>query len=123
MPFFENNYDKLQQENINLKKLTNLSSKIESEILISQLRASGIQAFPVYPDTGDYQNILGMGSVMGTDIYVAAEDYDRAKEIIDDYKFVDEAGTGKVAMVRRVSAIIMLIVVVIMFLVSVFSGM
>ena len=110
------------QDNRTLKKLTNVSSKIESEILISQLRACGIQAFPSALGTGDYQNIIGIGNVMGTDIYVMPEDYDRAKAIIDDYKFVDKKSTGKFAELRRVMAIIALVIVVIAYVVSLFGG-
>ena len=95
-----------------MKKVANVSSQIEAEILMSQLRTIGIRSTMQETGTGQYTRILGYGSVMGHDIYVAEEDFDRALEIVKDYQVISANEMSAVKKIRKIGAIILLIIFV-----------
>ena len=70
-------------------KLLNVPTRVDADILDSQLQAAGIISIVKSPGAGDYLNILGYGSALGQDIYVTREDYEMAMEIAKDFKTSD----------------------------------
>lgn len=99
-------------ETIQYKKVANVSSQIEAEILTSRLRAIGISSTTQEPGAGNYLKITGYGSVLGHDIYVAEEDYEQALEIVNDYQTISANETSAVKKIRQIGAIILLIIFV-----------
>lgn len=90
-------------------KLINVSSRIDTDILISQLQAVGIETIIKTPGAGDYLNILGYGSALGQDIYVTREDYEVAIEIAKEFKTTDSKDLGRIRRIRQIFAIIILL--------------
>lgn len=99
-------------ETIQYKKVANVSSQIEAEILTSRLRAIGIHCTMQEPGSGNYLKITGYGSVLGHDIYVMEEDYEKALEIVNDYQCISANETSAVKKIRQIGAIILLIIIV-----------
>lgn len=90
-------------------KLINVTSRIDTDILISQLQAEGIVCMIKAPGAGDYLNILGYGSPLGQDIYVTREDYEIAMGIAKDFKTSDYKMSGRLKRIQQLFAIIVLL--------------
>jgi len=90
-------------------KLINVSSRIDTDILISQLKVVGIETIIKTPGAGEYLNILGYGSALGQDIYVTREDYKTAMLIAKDFKISDGKELGRIRRIRQIVAIIILL--------------
>ena len=90
-------------------KLINISSRIDTDILISQLEAAGIVCMVKTPGAGDYLNILGYGSALGQDIYVTRDDYETAIKIAEEYKTSDIKDLGSIRRIRQIFAILVLL--------------
>lgn len=90
-------------------KLINVSSRIDTEILISQLQVAGIECMIKTPGAGEYLSILGYGSALGQDIYVTREDYEMAVEIAKDFKISDSKELGHIRRIRQIFAILILL--------------
>lgn len=101
-------------------KLINVYSRIDTDILLSQLEAAGIISMVKAPGAGDYLNILGYGSSLGQDIYVTREDYETAMEIAKDFKMSDSKELGNIRKVRQIFAILILLGLIVGFVMSVF---
>ena len=99
-------------ETIRYKKVANVSSQIEAEILMSQLRTIGIDSTMQETGSGQYMRITGYGSVLGHDIFVAEEDYERALKIVNDYQTISANEVSAVKKIRQIGAIILLIIFV-----------
>lgn len=99
-------------ETIQYKKVANVSSQIEAEILMSQLRAIGINSTIQETGSGQYMRITGYGSVLGHDIFVTEEDYERALKIVNDYQTISANEVSAVKKIRQIGAIILLIIFV-----------
>lgn len=99
-------------------KLINISSRIDTEILISQLQVAGIECMIKTPGAGDYLNILGYGSALGQDIYVTREDYEMAVEIAKDFKISDSKELGHIRRIRQIFAILILLNLLVGFVMS-----
>ena len=100
------------KEPIQYKKVTNVSSQIEAEILMSQLRAIGIDSTMQETGSGQYMRITGYGSVLGHDIYVAEKDYEKALEIVNDYQIISANESSAVKKIRQVGAIVLMIIII-----------
>lgn len=90
-------------------KLINVSSRIDTDILLSQLQVAGIETMIKTPGAGDYLNILGYGSALGQDIYVIREDYEIAMEITKAFKTSDSKELGCIRRIRQIFAILILL--------------
>lgn len=99
-------------EAIRYKKVANVSSQIEAEILMSQLRTIGIESTMEETGSGNYMRITGYGSVLGHDIYVAEENYEMALKIVNDYKTVSMNEMKAVKKIRQIGAIILLVIII-----------
>lgn len=96
-------------DNKEFVKLFNVSSRIDKDILVSQLHVAGIETIIKTPGAGDYLNILGYGSPLGQDIYVTREDYEIAMEIAKDFKTSDYKMSGRLKRIQQIFAIIVLL--------------
>ena len=108
-------------DNKEFTKLINIGSRIDTDILISQLQAAGIETMVKTPGAGDYLNILGYGTALGQDIYVIREDYNVAMEIAKEFKETDGLEPGKIKKARQIVAIIILLGILGGFLMSIFN--
>lgn len=99
-------------------KLINVSSRIDTDILISQLQVAGIETIIKTPGAGEYLNILGYGSALGQDIYVTREDYETAIVIANDFKISEGKELGRIRRIRQIVAILVLLNLLAGFVVS-----
>lgn len=100
-------------DNKEFVKVINVSSKIDRDILVSQLRVAGIETMIKTPGAGDYLDILGYGSPLGKDIYVPRDDYEVATEISKNFKVSDYKMPGRLKRIQQIAAIIILLNIVI----------
>ena len=96
-------------DNKEFVKLINVSSRIDADILVSQLRVAGIETMIKTPGAGDYLNILGYGSALGQDIYVTCEDYEIAMGIVKDFRTSDYKRPERLKRIQQIFAIIILL--------------
>lgn len=64
-------------------KLTTINTQFESDMLLAILEDNGIPAYRQHQGSGGYMAIYMGYSVFGSDIYVNAADYEKAKELLD----------------------------------------
>lgn len=65
-----------------VKKLISAGSHVEAGMLMSLLAESGIESYEVEKGSGNYMRIYMGYSVFGEDIYVKAEDFEAARELL-----------------------------------------
>ena len=90
-------------------KLLNVPSRVDADILNSQLQAAGIISIEKSPGAGDYLNVLGYGSALGQDLYVTREDYETANEIAKDFKTSDVKETNRKRRIYQIFASIIVL--------------
>lgn len=93
------------------KKVTSVSSQIEAEILISRLRAIGIKCKTEDPEIIPSFRLTGHGSVLGHEIYVEEEAYEKALQVIKDYNSIS---MNEMAIVKKIRYIGMAVLAVIL---------
>ena len=97
-------------------KIYNAGNTLEADQLLAALEQNHVAAFGKELGADSYMKITGGMSMSGTDIYVAEEDAEAAKEIIEGIVMIsddseDESGElRKYQMRRRLYAIISLLV-------------
>lgn len=75
-----------------VKKLISAGSHVEAGMLMSLLAESGIESYEVEKGSGNYMRIYMGYSVFGEDIYVKAEDFEAARELLASL----EPGQGEI---------------------------
>lgn len=103
-----------------LVRVSNAATLAEAEQLISLLRANSIRAEKREAGTGSYMTIMSNMSLSGYDIYVAAQDEERAKELLNEEWEEPENESQNISLNRkkiaiRIYAFIALALLVIMF--------
>lgn len=66
--------------------LVNVNNEVETAYITSMLEQEGIAYRMVDEDVGQYLSIVHGRSFLGKNIYVSAEDIDKANKIMDSYK-------------------------------------
>lgn len=66
-----------------IKKVCSTSNKVQADMILDMLQQNQIAAYPVSKEAGEIMEICSSISFAGYDIFCAAQDYDRAKELID----------------------------------------
>lgn len=90
----------------NLVRVSNVATLAEAEQLISLLRAHSILAEKRETGTGSYMTIMSNMSLSGYDIYVAAQEEERAKELLnEEWEEPEEIENQNIPMNKRKIAI------------------
>lgn len=91
----------------NLVRVSNVATLVEAEQLISVLRANSIPAEKRETGTGSYMTIMSNMSLSGYDIYVAAQDEERAKELLnEEWEEPEENENQNISLNKRKIAIL-----------------
>lgn len=107
-------------------KVYNAGNTLEADQLLAALEQNHVAAFKKELGADSYMKIIGGMSMTGTDIYVAEEDAETAKKIIDgivrisDDSEVEAGELRKYQMRRRLYAIISLLVFLVVIIMGIF---
>lgn len=72
-------------------KLATINTQLESDMLLALLDDNNIPAYRQHQGSGGYMAIYMGYSVFGSDIYVNASDYEKARELLDLLESGDDA--------------------------------
>lgn len=71
-------------------KLTSVANELEANMLLSYLKNYGIACYKKDTNIGGYMNIYMGYSIFGEEIYVDEENYDLAKDLLNNMNSSDE---------------------------------
>ena len=100
------------------KKVMTVSSQIEAEILTSRLRAIGIDCKMENPEVQTSFRLTGHGSVLGHEIFVAEEEYEKALEIVKDYNSISVNEMEFVRKIRYIGMAVLAVILVGLYIVA-----